>query len=91
MPAKVLVVEDDPHAVELVRLYLSRDGHTVLTAGDGLEGLRLAREEHPARFSHQSGQQAELGRCNLHPGIADMDGALAQVYGYRPVGYFAGA
>lgn len=47
MPAKVLIVEDDPHAIELVRLYLSRDGHTVLTAGDGLEGLRLAREEHP--------------------------------------------
>ncbi len=47
MPAKVLVVEDDPHAVELVRLYLSRDGHTVLTARDGLEGLRLAREELP--------------------------------------------
>ncbi len=47
MPVKVLVVEDDPHAVELIRLYLSRDGHTVLTARDGLEGLRLAREELP--------------------------------------------
>ncbi|MDA0734424.1 MAG: response regulator transcription factor [Chloroflexi bacterium] len=47
MPAKVLVVEDDPHAIELVRLYLSRDGHDVITASDGLEGLRLARETHP--------------------------------------------
>ena len=47
MPAKVLVVEDDPHAIELVRLYLSRDGHDVITSGDGLEGLRLARETHP--------------------------------------------
>ncbi len=47
MPSTVLVVEDDPHAVELVRLYLTRDGHQVLAAGDGREGLRLARETHP--------------------------------------------
>jgi len=39
MPAKVLIIEDDPHAVELVRIYLSRDGHDVVTSGDSLEGL----------------------------------------------------
>jgi DNA-binding response OmpR family regulator len=47
LPAKVLVIEDDPHAIELVRLYLVRDGHDVITSGDGNEGLRLARETHP--------------------------------------------
>ena len=47
MASTVLIVEDDPHAVELVRLYLSRDGHNVLTAGDGINGLRLAREAQP--------------------------------------------
>jgi two-component system alkaline phosphatase synthesis response regulator PhoP len=47
VPAKVLVVEDDPHAIKLLRLYLSRDGHEVITSGDGREGLRLARETHP--------------------------------------------
>jgi DNA-binding response OmpR family regulator len=47
MSSTVLIVEDDPHAVELVRLYLGRDGHEVLAAGDGLEGLRLAREARP--------------------------------------------
>lgn len=47
MSAKVLVVEDDPHAIELVRLYLSRDGHEVITSGDGREGLCLAREARP--------------------------------------------
>lgn len=47
MSARVLVVEDDPHAIELVRLYLSRDGHEVITSGDGREGLRLARETQP--------------------------------------------
>ena len=48
MAAKtVLVVDDDPKAVELVRLYLDRDGYRVLTAYDGTEALRLARETHP--------------------------------------------
>ena len=44
---KVLVVDDDAKIVELVRLYLARDGYQVLTAFDGVEALRLAREAHP--------------------------------------------
>jgi len=41
------VVDDDEKAVELVKLYLNRDGYRVLTAYDGVEALRLAREGHP--------------------------------------------
>ena len=44
---KVLVVDDDVKTVELVKLYLNRDGYRVLTAYDGVEALRLARESHP--------------------------------------------
>jgi two-component system alkaline phosphatase synthesis response regulator PhoP len=44
---KVLVVDDDVKTVELVRLYLNRDGYRVVTAYDGVEALRLARESHP--------------------------------------------
>jgi DNA-binding response OmpR family regulator len=44
---RVLVVDDDVKTVELVRLYLNRDGYHVLTAYDGVEALRLAREGHP--------------------------------------------
>lgn len=44
---KVLVVDDDVKTVELVRLYLDRDGYQVLTAYDGIEALRLARENSP--------------------------------------------
>ena len=48
MPGKrVLVVDDDAKTVELVKLYLNRDGYRVLTAYDGIEALRLAREGHP--------------------------------------------
>ena len=44
---RVLVVDDDIKTVELVKLYLNRDGYRVLTAYDGAEALRLAREGHP--------------------------------------------
>ena len=47
MAGKVLIIEDDPDTVRLVSLYLARDGHKVLTASDGLEGLKLAREARP--------------------------------------------
>ncbi len=47
MGSKVLIVEDDDHVVELLRLYLGRDGHEVLSTGDGIDGLRLAREAQP--------------------------------------------
>lgn len=40
---KLLVVEDEARMVELLRKGLSEEGHTVVCAGDGAEGLDLAR------------------------------------------------
>ena len=47
MGTTVLLVEDDPGVVEIARTYLAHDGHDVLVANDGMEGLRLARENDP--------------------------------------------
>ncbi|MFC1874491.1 response regulator transcription factor, partial [Chloroflexota bacterium] len=44
---RVLVVDDDAKTVELIKLYLNRDGYRVLTAYDGVEALRLAQEGKP--------------------------------------------
>jgi len=44
---KILVVDDDVKTVELVKLYLERDGYQALTAYDGIEALRLVRESCP--------------------------------------------
>lgn len=44
---KVLVVDDDVKTVELVKLYLNRDGYRVITAYNGADALKTAREEHP--------------------------------------------
>ena len=45
--ARVLVVEEDPVIRETVAFNLKRDGHEVLTASDGVEGLERARTESP--------------------------------------------
>jgi DNA-binding response OmpR family regulator len=42
--ANILVVEDDPAILDTVAYNLRREGHTVVTAADGVTGLRLARE-----------------------------------------------
>jgi two-component system alkaline phosphatase synthesis response regulator PhoP len=44
---KVLVVDDDRKIVDLVRLYLEKDGYHVLAAYDGLRALELARYKRP--------------------------------------------
>lgn len=40
-PRRVLIVEDDAHIAELLRLHLGDEGYAVEHAADGLEGLRL--------------------------------------------------
>ncbi len=47
MDARVLVADDEPHIVDVVRAYLVRDGYTVETAEDGQAALDLARRMHP--------------------------------------------
>lgn len=44
---KVLVVDDDPSAVELMSAYLSRPGFSVLRAYGGQDGIALARQHLP--------------------------------------------
>jgi DNA-binding response OmpR family regulator len=45
--AKILVVDDEPALVSTIGYTLRRDGHEVLTAGDGERALDLARRERP--------------------------------------------
>ncbi len=43
----ILVVDDDPKILQLVRAYLEREGFVVVTAGDGLAALAAVRERQP--------------------------------------------
>ncbi len=47
MNRTILVVDDDRKIVDLVALYLKRDGYTVLIASDGYEALEIARRKLP--------------------------------------------
>jgi len=42
---KILVIEDDPGSLRLVEYILEQEGYLVLTATNGLEGLRKALKE----------------------------------------------
>ncbi len=49
MPAnKILVVDDEMHIIRIVKYKLESAGFTVLTALNGEEALRVAREQKPA-------------------------------------------
>jgi len=45
--ARVLVADDEPHLLRLVKFRLEREGYEVLTATDGESALKVAREERP--------------------------------------------
>ncbi|MBN9605641.1 MAG: response regulator [Actinomycetales bacterium] len=45
--ARIVVVEDDADILRLLELRLTRAGHEVTCAGDGVEGLEAAQREHP--------------------------------------------
>lgn len=47
MKANILVVEDEAKIVELLRLYLERDGYRVSSAADGAGAIALAEKENP--------------------------------------------
>ncbi|MFK7806143.1 MAG: response regulator transcription factor [Anaerolineae bacterium] len=44
---RILVVDDDPNIVRLVRSYLEKDGLTVMTAGNGVLAQQIIRTERP--------------------------------------------
>ncbi|HEY4416282.1 MAG TPA: response regulator transcription factor [Verrucomicrobiae bacterium] len=47
MKPKILVVDDEPEAVELLEFNLKQAGYAVTTAGDGAEALKKARSQVP--------------------------------------------
>ena len=44
---KILVVEDSPSEIELISLYLNKDGYQVITATNATDGMELAAHQQP--------------------------------------------
>jgi two-component system alkaline phosphatase synthesis response regulator PhoP len=47
MAQRILLIDDDPHIVRLLKSYLEQAGMATLSASDGKEAQRLIRSEHP--------------------------------------------
>src|SRR5512139_358134 len=44
----ILLVDDEPHIIELASLYLKQDGFRVISAGDGLRALERIEQDSPS-------------------------------------------
>jgi CheY-like chemotaxis protein len=47
MAKKILIVDDEPDAIDFVQEVLESEGYSVVTAGDGVKGLAAMRREKP--------------------------------------------
>ena len=47
MAKKVLIVDDEPDAVDFTKEVVESEGHNVVTASDGSKGLAAMRKENP--------------------------------------------
>lgn len=44
---KILVVDDEPHIVQLITFNLEKNGYKVISANNGVDGLKMAKSELP--------------------------------------------
>jgi PAS domain S-box-containing protein len=92
----VLVIDDDAAARELIQRALERDGHRVVTAKDGEEGLRLARERHPLAITldvlmPSMDGWAVLASLKADPALRDIPVIMVTILDAGDLGYTLGA
>jgi signal transduction histidine kinase/CheY-like chemotaxis protein len=92
----VLVIDDDPDARTLMRRFLAREGFDTLTAADGAEGLRLARQFRPSLITldvvmpHMDGW-AVLEALQADPALAGIPVVMLSILDEQEKGFALGA
>ena len=92
----VLVIDDDPNALDLLGRTLQSTGHRVVTASDGQEALRLARTLRPAAITldvvmpGMDGWEV-LRELKLDPETRDIPVVMVTMTDDRETGYALGA
>ena len=92
----ILVVDDDPAARDLMQRYLDKEGLRVVTAANGPEGLRLARQLRPCAITldvlmpGMDGWDV-LAALKNDPGTADIPVIMLTIADDRGLGYALGA
>ena len=92
----ILVIDDDQSVLDLTERFLTRKGFKVVTANNGHEGLRLARELHPAAITldvlmPQLDGWTVLAAIKGDPELADIPVILMTIIDDRTRGYALGA
>jgi adenylate cyclase len=96
MAPLILVVDDDPTVREVIGRFLERAGYSVVTAGGGKEGLRLAQELRPAAMTLDVMMPdldgwTVLAAMKGDPTLADIPIVLMTIVDERNRGYSLGA
>ena len=92
----VLVIDDDPHIHDLVQRLLSKEDYQVVSALDGIEGVRLAEEIHPdviildVLMPHLDGW-ATMTKFKSNPVLADVPVIMMTIAENKQIGYTLGA
>jgi signal transduction histidine kinase/DNA-binding response OmpR family regulator len=92
----ILVIDDDASVRDLTERFLKRDGFSVVTAGGGKEGLRLAKELHPAAITLDVMMPdldgwTVLAAIRGDPELSDIPVVLMTIVDDRNRGYALGA
>ncbi len=92
----VLVIDDDPAVRELMQRYLDRDGFLAVTAANGHEGLRLARQVRPVAITLDVlmpglGGWDVLTALKADPATADIPVIMLTITDERSLGQSLGA
>ncbi len=92
----ILVIDDDESVRDLTERFLKRDGFSVITANGGKEGLRIARESHPAAITLDVMMPdldgwTVLAAIKGDPELSDIPVVLMTVVDDRNRGYSLGA
>jgi CheY-like chemotaxis protein len=92
----VLVIDDDETVRDLMERFLVKEGFSVITAANGIEGLKRAREAHPAAITLDVMMPdldgwTVLAALKGDPALADIPVILVTIVDERARGFALGA
>ena len=92
----VLVIDDDPTVHDLVQRFLSKEGLNMVAARNGEEGIRLAKELHPAVITLDvlmPGMDgwAVLTALKADPALSEIPVVMLTIMDEKQMGYALGA
>ena len=92
----VLVIDDDPAVIELLRRFLTKEGFEVVTATSGEEGLELAKTVHPQAITldvlmPEMNGWTVLAALKADPDIAGIPVVMVTIVDDQSLGYALGA